>query len=202
MHPHALLALTALASLESALMELRFAAIESTEDGIPSQTYGTRYALGGHSDPVADQATAAAHAAARGNPHGLLLTEVSGILDRLARSLSADSSITGDPVERIRHQALTLPVSMTRRLADGLANLDRIIRRHLRIGPALAPAPGNPPCPACELQMLLLTLAQTIICGADCTCVGPECPCGMPAREAGLPHIWPAEAPDPIGVSA
>lgn len=217
MTPHHLHAVAAAWSLQAALTALETAAKHSLaltgssafrDVSIPSQVFGRRHALGGHSDPVADLALGA-WAPARPDPYAAALGGILRELDALAGHLPGAPG--QDPATRIRHAIPALSDHAAQRTAEALAHLDQSARRVLGIGPARRPLPGNPPpeCPACRARALEVQTAGpedawTVVCPGTrepgggphrpCLCTGPGCPCGMPGAVEGVAHIWPRAA--------
>ncbi|MFG1776628.1 hypothetical protein ACGFIG_09385 [Micromonospora sp. NPDC049048] len=204
MTPHHLHAVAAAWSLQAALAALQAAAMEAVADAlagdtgrrdisIPSQQFGRRHALGGHGDPTADHALGA-WAPTRPDPCAEALGSILRELDRLAGHLPGAPG--QDPATRIRQAIPGMRPHVAARTSQALRHLDRAARRHLHMPPDLAPLPGNPPCPACRLQMLQVHTAdptRTVVCTADCHCTGDTCPCGMPVRLEGAAHIWTSD---------
>jgi hypothetical protein len=164
-------------SLQAALAELEAAAkaaIDAAVDGnrgdrdIPlgSQQFGRRHALGGHSDPTADLALGA-WAPGGPNPDAALLGDLLRQLDHMAAHVPGAPGT--DPLTRIRRAIPGMRPHVAARTTEALNHLDRIARKQLGIGPALAPLPGNPACPNCRLQMLqqhTADPARPIVCTA------------------------------------
>lgn len=200
MHPHTLHALAAAASLAAALTALEQRAREALRDAevgnrsgdvsIPSQVFGRRTALGGHGDPT-PAAALGAWAPGGPEPHAALLGDLMRELDGLAAHLPGAPG--QDPLARITAAVPSMRPHIAARTGQALQHLDGQARRRLQMPPDLVPLPGNPPCPACRLQMLQRTSAGSVVCTADCHCTGIGCRCAMPVQEPGVQHIWPAD---------
>ncbi|MGW1059335.1 hypothetical protein [Micromonospora rubida] len=177
-HPYGLHALAAAWSLQAALAGLETAAkaaIAGAVDGsrgdheyaIPSQVWGRRHGLGGHSDPVADLAIGA-WAPGRPDPCAVALGGILRELDPKAALL--DGAPGMDPVTRIRLAVPGMSAHAAERTAQYLAHLDRSARRTLGIGPARTPLIGQA-CPGCEQRRLEVTTVgpetdRAVICAA------------------------------------
>lgn len=198
-HPHVLSATSAAWSLTAALAQLHDRARQEARDiamEVPavlrSSSWGRRHALGGHGDPTTDAALSGT-ATTRINRYAVLLD---GVTEHIGQMAGCWPDTVGDPLERIRAAVGVMRPRVAARTGEALEHLDGKIRRRLGILPDLAPVPGNPPCPACRLQMLRVQTSAphpaewTVICTAGCTCRGTDCGCGMPVRESGVPHIW------------
>lgn len=200
-HPNTLHAQAAAASLADALRTLEARALEAARDAeagstaardisIPSQVFGRRTSLGGHGDPTAAIALGA-WAPGHPNPDAALLGDMMRQLDQLAGHLPGAPGM--DPVTRIRQAIPGMRPHIAARTTQALQHLDGQVRRRLELPPALAPLPGNPPCPVCRLQMLQVHTtdpARPVVCTADCYCRGEQCECRMPGAVEGVQHIW------------
>lgn len=204
-HPHQLHAHAAAWSLRTARQRLLVAAairaredaIASTEgdDGLRSQTFGQRSALGHIGDPTADAALTGHRPTTRPNPYLQLAERVTSTLAWLAGKLGVTG--TTDPLVRLTAAVPTLRPSTAGELHRWLAGEDARLRAALGMEPDRRPIPGAPPCPACGMRLLRTQTsapdrsAWTVVCtSTSCRCAGLTCTCDMPIRAAGVAHIW------------
>ncbi|WP_432050288.1 hypothetical protein [Verrucosispora sp. NA02020] len=167
----------------------------STYDGLRSPVWGSRHALGGHSDPVGTLVLAS------GITGGQRVNEAATLADDITRRLALPAGHLpgdGDPLDRITTAIPGMLPGTAAALTRLLVRLDDRVRMHLRIGPARRLLTGVE-CPACRHrlvyeQTLGPTEAWTVVCAADCRCTGVGCRCGQPGAVEGVPHIWPRNA--------
>jgi hypothetical protein len=148
---------------------------------------------GGHGDPVGGTIAGVDHAR-YGDLRPSRLSRLAARTDDTVFWLSRQLSLTGEPLTALTAAAPHLEPDAAREVWLWLGEADRRIRRALQLDPAEVPVAGNPPCPACRLQLLHVLTAVPdayVVCRAEvCLCAGDDCPCGMPVREAGVVHIW------------
>jgi hypothetical protein len=208
-HPHQLHALAALWSLRAARQRLTIAAaIEDREnalaalepaDGLRSQTYGSRGGSGGHGDPVAGAALTVSTSVRTNRAAALdrrILSTLSWLADSIAGQLGAHRP---DPDVLLTQLVTGLSPATAAHLTRWVTEADQQIRKHLGLGQDLMPAPGNRPCPACQVRQLYVQTSapiaseHTIVCRAGCLCRGDGCTCDMPVKVQGVAHIWFAQ---------
>ncbi|WP_326564539.1 hypothetical protein [Micromonospora peucetia] len=187
MTPHHLHATAAAWSLQAALAALQTAAVAAVtgaidgsrgtaEYAIPSQQFGRRHGLGGHSDPTADLALGA-WAPGRPDPCAEALGGILRQLDTVAGLLPGAPGM--DPLTRIRQAIPAMSAHAAQRTAEALAHLDQSARRVLHMGPARDPLTRRP-CPGCGQRRLEVTTAgpladRVVVCAADgCHAIWPR----------------------------
>lgn len=163
-----------------------------------SPAWGRRHALGGHGDPTGGlAAVTTAPRAPRRNRWADMYTRSLRRLGWLADQLPTGPA-GPNPWWRIydtipRLQAGTAAV-ITRHLVDE----DTCIRAAVGGGPQRELLRGVE-CPACRRRDVYVQTsgpqeAWTVVCTADCRCLGLGCRCRASGAVEGVAHIWPRSA--------
>lgn len=154
-----------------------------------SPVWGVRHATGGHADPTGGSAE-------RPAPPDTTWADLLHQLDKRVGWLAGMLRQTGPtPLAAITAVIPRLMPATARVAWMHLRDEDRWVRDTCRLVPARRDLTGVS-CPRCgqrrlQVQTAGLVEVWTVICGADCRCVGAGCPCGMPGAVEGAPHIWP-----------
>ncbi|NIL64322.1 hypothetical protein [Salinispora arenicola] len=210
MTPHHLHATAAAWSLKTALEHLaQLADDEATHIAaetleapalLRSPAWGRRHALGGHGDPTPGlAAVATAPRAPRRNRwadmHTRSLRKLGWLADQLPTAPAGPN-----PWWRIYDTIPRLQPGTAHVLARHLADEDTCVRAAVGCGPQRelldAIACPNPRCAQRRIHIQTAGPPEvwTVVCAAECRCVGLACGCGMPGAVAGVAHIWPRAA--------
>jgi hypothetical protein len=200
MHPHHLHALAALHSLQAAWPHLTDAAVRArqaaAEGGdlgtLRSQTYGTIGRTSGHGDPIGTAVERSTARVTELDRYSDLELDVRCDFDVLAAHVLDDQAAT---LTALLAAVPDLPPVLASMVADGVDQMDRRVRKLLRIGDDLQHIAGHR-CPHCDGAgaLAIRTSApvgqRPVICTLGCRCTGPGCCCGMGVQAAGVAHIW------------